>query len=168
MKPRSRLNTVAIVLLVRLLPARLTAADPAAKLAEAPTIGIAEAMGEAMLKRATEVREDLTRGARSLFEREPLGWDLDTLNAIYHGAVDLPDHITTLVRMVIQHSRVLGGDRFPEHGGFHRGGTYSLIGQRPRQIRSDLVCHFRTFDHPVGHRGLGDQPAARIPDTGSV
>ena len=130
MKPRSSLNTVAIVLLVLLLPASLMAADPAAKPVDEPAIGIAEAMGDAMLKQATEVREDLTREARSLFEREHMGWDLDTLNAIYHWARDLPVHISNFIKLVIQHSRLLGVAGSMIMVVFLVAVLYSLIGQR--------------------------------------
>ena len=108
-RPR-RLTIVTIFLLGLMLPSGLPAADPAAdpssKPTEAPTIGIAESMGDAMLKQATEVRDDITQQARSLFEREPLGWDLGTLNAIYHWALDLPEHIPNFIKLVIQHSRL--------------------------------------------------------------
>lgn len=130
MKPRSSLSAVVIVLLILLLPASLMAADPAAKQTEAPAIGIAETMGDAMLKQATEVREDLSRQARSLFKREPLGWDLDTLNDIYRWALDLPTHIATLIRMVIHNSRVLGVAGSLIMVVFIVAALYSLIGQR--------------------------------------
>jgi small-conductance mechanosensitive channel len=130
LKPRSSLSAVVIVLLVLLLPASLMAADPAAKPTEAPAIGIAETMGDAMLQQATEVREDLSRQARSLFKREPLGWDLGTLNAIYHWALDLPVHIPNFISLVIQHSRLLGVAGSLVMLVFLVAVLYSLIGQR--------------------------------------
>ena len=68
-----RFTLATFFLLVLLQPSGLPAADPAAKPAEAPTIGIAESMGDAMLKQASEVREDITQQARSLFERQAVG-----------------------------------------------------------------------------------------------
>nr|MBL0716133.1 mechanosensitive ion channel [Desulfobacterales bacterium] len=92
--------------------------------------GISEDMGEAMLRQATEVREDLTRQARSLFEREPLGWGMGTLRTIYRWALDSPEHIAILVAVVIQHSRVLGVAGSLIMLVFITAVLYSLIGQR--------------------------------------
>ena len=64
-------------------------------------------MGDAMLRQATEVRDDLTREARSLFEREPLGWDLGTLTTIYRWALDFPGHIAALINDRIAHLNVI-------------------------------------------------------------
>jgi len=131
LKRNSHLIIAAILLVMLPFPSVLpAAAETEAAPQEKTAIGIAESMGDAMLKQATEVREDITREARSLFEREPLGWDLDTLSDIYHWAVDLPDHITTLVRMVIQHSRVLGVAGSLIMVVFLVAALYSLIGQR--------------------------------------
>ena len=113
-----------------MLPSGLPAADPAAESTEAQAIGLAESMGDAMLKQASEVREDLTQQARSLFEREPLGWDLGTLNAIYHWALDLPEHIPNFIKLVIQHSRLLGVAGSLVMLVFLVAVLYSLIGQR--------------------------------------
>jgi small-conductance mechanosensitive channel len=113
-----------------MLPSSLPAADPAAESKEAPAIGLAESMGDAMLKQATEVRDDLTQQARSLFEREPLGWDLGTLNSIYHWALDLPEHIPNFINLVIQHSRLLGVAGSLVMLVFLLAALYSLIGQR--------------------------------------
>ena len=128
--PRILFSTIAVILLVLFLPAGLPAAEPEAAPDDAPAIGIAESMGDAMLKQASEVREDLTRQARSLFEREPLGWDLHTLNTIYRWALEFPLHIPDLIKMVIQHSRVLGVAGSLIMLVFIVAVLYSLIGQR--------------------------------------
>jgi len=126
-----RLTTTTLFLLVLVLPSSLPAADPAAEPTEEPSaIGIADSMGDAMLQQATEVREDLTEQARSLFEREPLGWDWGTLNAIYRWALDLPQHIPNLINLVIQHSRLLGVAGSLVMLVFFVAVLYSLIGQR--------------------------------------
>jgi len=126
-----RLTTTTLFLLVLLLPSSLPAADPAAEPTEEPSaIGIADSMGDAMLQQATEVREDLTEQARSLFEREPLGWDWGTLNGIYRWALDLPQHIPNLINLVIQHSRLLGVAGSLVMLVFFVAVLYSLIGQR--------------------------------------
>jgi len=132
--PLTRIRHLTIAtffLLSLLLPSTLLAADPAAEPAEEPSaIGIADSMGDAMRQQATEVREDLTRQARSLFEREPLGWDLGTLNTIYRWALDLPEHIPNFIELVIQHSRLLGGAGSLVMLVFLVAVLYSLIGQR--------------------------------------
>lgn len=125
-----RFTLATFFLLVLLQPSGLLAADPAAESTEAPTIGIAESMGDAMLKQASEVREDITQQARSLFERQPLGWDLDTLNTIYRWALDLPEHIPDFIKLVIQHSRLLGVAGSLVMLVFLVAVLYSLIGQR--------------------------------------
>ena len=48
-----------------------------------PKIGIAEDMGEAARKEAAKLREDIEEQARSLFDREPLGWDAQTAKYLY-------------------------------------------------------------------------------------
>jgi hypothetical protein len=125
-----RLTIATFFLLSLLLPFTLLAADPAAKPTEPSAIGIADSMGDAMLQQATEVRDDLTEQARSLFEREPLGWDLGTLNAIYHWALDLPEHIPNLINLVIQHSRLLGVAGSLVILVFSVAVLYRLLGQR--------------------------------------
>jgi small-conductance mechanosensitive channel len=87
-------------------------------------------MGDVMLQQATEVREDLTRQARTLFERQPLGWDMATLTRLYRWGLDLPEHVTTLVATIIQHSRVLGLAGSLVMLVFIGAVFYSLIGQR--------------------------------------
>ena len=115
---------------VLFVPAHAGAAEPEPAPEDAPAIGIAEEMGDVMVQQATEVRDDLTKQARSLFEREPLGWDVNTLTAIYRWALDFPAHIAALVEMVIQHSRVLGFAGSLIMLVFITAVLYSLIGQR--------------------------------------
>ena len=125
-----RFTMALVIILLILVPLAALAADAASPPAEEPAIGISEDMGEAMLRQATEVRDDLTRQARSLFEREPLGWNLDTLNVIYRWALDFPSHIAALVTTVIDHSRVLGFAGSMVMLIFIAAVLYSLIGQR--------------------------------------
>ncbi len=124
------LTMALMIILLALVPLAAVAADPASPPAEERAIGISEDMGEAMLRQATEVRDDLTRQARSLFEREPLGWNLDTLTVIYRWALDFPSHIGALVTTVIDHSRVLGFAGSMVMLIFIVAVLYSLIGQR--------------------------------------
>jgi len=123
--------TATILLTVLVFPAGLRAAESQqAAPAEKPAIGIAGSMGDAMLKQATEVRADIAREARSLFKREPLGWNLKTLSTIYRWALNMPAHISNFVALVIQHSRVLGVAGSLIMLLFIGAVLYSLIGQR--------------------------------------
>ncbi len=128
--PTHRLTLALMSLLLVLMPLAVLAANTESPPAESPAIGISEEMGEAMLRQATEVGEDLTRQAKSLFEREPLEWDMDTLAVIYRWALDFPKHIAALIAMVIEHSRVLGVAGSLVMLIFIVAVLYSLIGQR--------------------------------------
>ena len=130
MKRICRLTTATILLLVLFVPTVLPAAEPETTPEEGPAFGIAESMGDAVLRQATEVREDLAREARSLFKREPLGWDLKTLNSIYRWALNLPAHIPNFIKLVIQHSRLLGVAGSLIMLVFIVAVLYSLVGQR--------------------------------------
>ncbi|MDJ0884390.1 MAG: hypothetical protein QNJ48_09515, partial [Desulfobacterales bacterium] len=117
-----------LIMAVLLLPAIARASDAASPPEASPAIGLSEEMGDAMLRQATEVGEDITRQAKTLFEREPLGWDLNTLAVIYHWALDFPAQIATLVATVIDHSRVLGAAGSMVMLIFIVAVLYSLIG----------------------------------------
>ena len=130
MQPQIRRAILTLMVIVFLLPTGIRAAEPETSPEEAPAFGISEDMGDVMVRQAAEVRDDLTRDARSLFEREPLGWNLETLTTIYRWALDFPAHIATLVEMVIQHSRVLGAAGSLLMLVFFVAILYSLIGQR--------------------------------------
>ena len=119
-----------LILTLLLLPAWAPAADPETPPDESPAIGIAEEMGDAMLQQATEVKEGITRQAKSLFDREPLGWDMNTLTTIYRWALGFPSHVAALVATVIDHSRVLGFAGSMVMLIFIVAVLYSLIGQR--------------------------------------
>jgi hypothetical protein len=75
---------------------------------EKPVISITEDMGEAVMREAARVREELEMDARSLFERKPLGWDLQTIRHLYRKALSLPLRIPDVSRQFVEHSRVLG------------------------------------------------------------
>ncbi|MBW2206700.1 MAG: hypothetical protein JRG79_07290, partial [Deltaproteobacteria bacterium] len=45
-----------------------------------PSVSLSGDMGQAMMREAARVKKDLEQKAQSLFEREPLGWDLDTIH----------------------------------------------------------------------------------------
>ena len=43
------------------------------------SIAISEAMDEVMIQEVTKVKEEFSQKVRSLFDRRPLGWNLDTI-----------------------------------------------------------------------------------------
>ncbi len=81
---------------------------PAASDADRPAIGLTENMADSMRRGASQVTDDLRDQARSLFERTPLGWDMDTLVYVYEQSLALPLKLPELIREVQEQSRVLG------------------------------------------------------------
>ena len=73
-----------------------------------PTIALPEGMGEAMVKEAARVTAEFQEQASSLFERRPLGWDLKTLDYLYHWALEIPLLIDDLLRHIMEQSQLLG------------------------------------------------------------
>jgi len=71
-------------------------------------IGLSGNVGEAMAREAEKVRAELERRAYSIFEREPLGWDLETVRYMYREAVSLPAEIPDLTRQIAAQGRMLG------------------------------------------------------------
>jgi len=93
-------------------------------------IGIAENIGVAAKKEAKKVKLDLQTRAKSLFEREPIGWDLKTLRHLYNIAVSVPEKIPQLKELVIRESRMLGMLGSLLVLGFLLAVFYSLYGQK--------------------------------------
>ena len=95
-----------------------------------PSIAISDEMDDVMIREATKVKEEFQQKARSLFDRIPLGWDLNTITYLYDLAVSLPGKIPVFTRFVIEQSRVLGVIGSILVFGFFAGVLYSLLGQR--------------------------------------
>ena len=73
-----------------------------------PEISFSSDMGDAMIRKAGRVKEELQKQAESLFQREPLGWDLDTLGYLYESILSLPLKIPVFTRHILEQGRVLG------------------------------------------------------------
>lgn len=73
-----------------------------------PAISISEEMGDAMARKAASVRDQLAEHARSMFDREPLGWGWQTIDFLYTWALVLPLQIPYFMQKVMEQSRVLG------------------------------------------------------------
>jgi small-conductance mechanosensitive channel len=73
-----------------------------------PAISIPEELGDAMAREAVRVKEQLEQQARSMFEREPLGWGWQTIDYLHKWILTLPLQIPTFMKTVMEQSRVLG------------------------------------------------------------
>ena len=73
-----------------------------------PEISISSDMGGAMIREATRVKEELQKQAESLFERDPLGWNWDTIEYLYESILSLPLKIPAITRNVMEQGRLLG------------------------------------------------------------
>ena len=94
------------------------------------TITLSKDMGETMVREATKVRRELGQKARSLFERESLGWNPGTINHLYKYTISLPGKIPELTRKIVEQSRVLGTIGSILILVFIMAVLYSLLGQR--------------------------------------
>ena len=75
---------------------------------ESPTIAVTENMGEAIIKEAEQVKEDIQQQVVVLARWTPLGWDLKTIDYLYTWLLSLPMRIPEFMQQVAVHSRVLG------------------------------------------------------------
>jgi len=66
-------------------------------------------MGEAIIREANRVKAEMRKQTESLFVREPLGVDWETIESIYKWLLSLPLKIPAITRAIMEQSRVLGG-----------------------------------------------------------
>jgi small-conductance mechanosensitive channel len=97
---------------------------------EPPSFVFSEEMDDVVIREASKVKEELEEKARSLFERQPLGWNFDTIMHLYELALSLPGKIPVFTRFLIEESRVLGFIGSILVLVFIVGVFYSLLGQR--------------------------------------
>jgi small-conductance mechanosensitive channel len=81
---------------------------PAVGKPDQPSIALPENMGDIVAQRATEIKKQLQREAQSLFRREPLEWDWDTLKYLSNLLVSLPLQVPQFMRRAIEQGRLLG------------------------------------------------------------
>ncbi|MBN2033250.1 MAG: mechanosensitive ion channel [Deltaproteobacteria bacterium] len=107
-----RVTFIGLLLLMVLLAANVPSVSSeeagSSRTEDTPEFGIAKDIGEAAKREAARVKEDLEKQAKSLFEREPLGWDLQTYQYLYTAAVSLPSRIPEITGHLAEESRVLG------------------------------------------------------------
>ena len=103
---------ILLVVVALLLPAfrgTAWAADQASEQKDkAPEFGISRDVGDAASRQAGEVRQQIAKKARSLFKREPLGFDWRTAEYLYDRLTALPLQIPELMQAVVEQSRLLG------------------------------------------------------------
>jgi small-conductance mechanosensitive channel len=92
------------------------ASDPAPSVSQdapkdsksSPGIAISGEIGESMVREAARVKNQFQEKARSLFRREPLGWNMGTIHYLYQWGLSLPLKIPAFIQAVLEQSRVLG------------------------------------------------------------
>ncbi len=95
-----------------------------------PSIAISEDMDDVMIREATKVKEEFQQKVRSLFDRHPLGWNLNTIASLYRLTLSLPRKVPVFTRFVIEQSRLLGVIGSLIVLVFIVAVLYSLLGQR--------------------------------------
>jgi small-conductance mechanosensitive channel len=133
-----------------------------------PSIGISKEMGEVMFRQTSKVKEEFKEKARSLFERRPLGWDLNTLDYLYDLALSWPGKIPAFTRFVIEQSKVLGVIGSILVLLFFAAVFYSLLGQH-RVVRwvthriEPMYAYIPEAAHPFFISGIKVMVSALIP-----
>ena len=131
------MKTIRIILI--LLFATLMAVVPYSNAEDKPdtvetkneqSIAISELMDDVLIQEATKVKEEFQQKVSTLFDRLPLGWDLNTIAYLYRQAFSLPGKIPIFTHFVIEQSRVLGVIGSILVFVFIAAALYSLLGQR--------------------------------------
>ncbi len=118
-----------------------TDTDPAGK---SPAVALHPEVGRTMLEQAGWVKEDFVNQARSLFDRVPLGWNLETLKDLYHWLIELPLKIPYLMQKIMEQSRLLGAAGSLLVLTFIGAVVYSLIGRN--KVLARLVRVLQPFE----------------------
>ncbi|RJQ59137.1 MAG: hypothetical protein C4530_09560 [Desulfobacteraceae bacterium] len=125
-----------ILLLILSAPA-FAASESAAKSKEStqPEFSIPGGMGEAVTREAERVKEELRKSAESLFVREPLGWDFDTIRFLYHWIESLPSKFPDFKRYAVGQTRRVGAAGSVFVFTFLLAVFYSIAGRKRMQKR---------------------------------
>jgi small-conductance mechanosensitive channel len=73
-----------------------------------PAFEFEQNVGGSMMMEAARVKEQFKKQARTLFERQPLGWNWDTITYLSNWLPSLPLRIPGLVKHVMEQGRMLG------------------------------------------------------------
>jgi small-conductance mechanosensitive channel len=121
--------TIALIA-VFIQPASAVEPSPSETKQEKPTITISEDMDEVIAKEASRVKEDLKQQARSLFERQPLGWNFETIGYLSKWIFSLPQQLPEFSQQLVVHSRALGAVGSILIFVFLAAIVYSLLGRK--------------------------------------
>lgn len=111
--------------------ADLLAADAAPdKVEEKAAFGISQDLGDAMSEQAGKVRKQIEQGARSLFKREPLKFNFNTVDYLYRWFLDLPGKLPEMTQKALENSQTLGFAGTLLILTFLVAFFYSIIGQK--------------------------------------
>jgi small-conductance mechanosensitive channel len=97
---------------------------------EPPSISLPKDMDSVIRQEVARESEYLKARAQSLFERTPLGFDLDTMRKLWRWVFALPLNIPLLIQHIMEQSRLLGFIGSIVIFAFLMGILYSLIGQK--------------------------------------
>ena len=124
-------------------PAYAAEPSPAETKQQNPTISISEEMDDALVREASRVKQDLEQQARSLFERKPLGWNLDTIGYLTIWLFSLPPQVPEFTRQLVVHSRTLGVVGSILIFVFLAAVVYSLLGRK--RVLAMVENRLKTF-----------------------
>ncbi len=105
-----------------------------------PPVAVPDNLGDSMRQEAAQVSADLRDQARSLFERKPLGWDIDTLEYAYDQLLALPARLPDFIAEVREQSRVLGFAGSMVVLIFLVAVIYSLIGRKRVLLKAEQTA----------------------------
>jgi small-conductance mechanosensitive channel len=139
-----------LVCAILIVNAACLAADTPAPKAEteteSPTIAVPEKMGEAIIKEAEQVKEDIQQQVLTLSRWTPLGWNLKTIDYITQWLLQLPLRVPELMQKLLAHGRVLGAAGSLVMLTFLATVFYSLFG------RNRVMRQIEAAIQPVRHR----------------
>jgi small-conductance mechanosensitive channel len=133
-----------------------------------PSFGFSEEMDDVVIREASKVKQELQQKARSLFERQSLGWDFNTIAYLYKLALSLPGKIPEFTRFLVEQGRVLGFIGSILVLVFLVGVFYSLLGQRKvmawvEQRVEPLSAYIPEVSYPFVLSGIRVVVSALIP-----
>ena len=73
-----------------------------------PEFSISKDLGDAASRQAGQLGRQIQEQTRSLFRREPLGFDLKTARYLYQKILALPSQLPNLMEALVEQSRLLG------------------------------------------------------------
>lgn len=97
---------------------------------QSPSIRIVDDMGEVVRKEAAKVGKEFRKEVRPLFQRSPLGFDLETIDRVRAEAVNLPLRVPELLGHIARQSRLSGFVGSTVMLAFLVAVLYSLFGRR--------------------------------------